>query len=133
LLIAPLHLSAEAFEVYVDPRGTESPEDIIKNGLSDSFQYFGRASGYEFKDPANAYVSSDPTFLATAMVRERRISNWLLRQLVIGRTTQKTSQGNPPKTSGVHKQNFLGKISEEIYDEERTIQRRADYGSVEAG
>lgn len=27
----------------------------------------------------------------------------------------------PPKISGVQKYNFLGKISEEIYDEERTI------------
>ena len=33
-----------------------------------------------------------------------------------------------PKISGVQKQNFLGKISEEIFDEEWTIQRRADIG-----
>ena len=39
----------------------------------------------------------------------------------------------PPKISGVQKWNFLGKVSEEIYDEERTIQRRTDHGSVEAG
>ena len=41
--------------------------------------------------------------------------------------------GHPPKVSGVQKYHFLGKVSEEIYDEERTIQRRADHGSVEAG
>jgi hypothetical protein len=77
LLIAPIHLSAQAFEVHVGPGVTESQENTVINGLGDSFQYFENAFGYRFQGPANAYVSSDPTFLATAMVRERRISNWL--------------------------------------------------------
>ena len=75
--IAPIHLSAQTFEVHVGPGVSDAQENTVRNGLSDSFQYFGRAFGYQFKGPANAYVSSDPTFLATAMVRERRISNWL--------------------------------------------------------
>lgn len=77
LLIAPIHSSAQAFEVQIGPGVTESQEDTVKNGLSNSFQYFGRAFGYQFNGPANVYVSSDPKFLATAMVRERQISNWL--------------------------------------------------------
>ncbi len=39
----------------------------------------------------------------------------------------------PPKISGVQKWNFLGKITEEIFDDERTIHRCADHGYLEAG
>jgi hypothetical protein len=39
----------------------------------------------------------------------------------------------PTKISGFQKLNFLSKIFEDIYDEERTIQRRADYEHLEAG
>ncbi len=39
----------------------------------------------------------------------------------------------PPKISGVQKWNFLGKITEEIFDDERTIHRCADHGHLEAG
>lgn len=77
LLVAPVHLSAQAFEVHSGPGVTGSQQDTVTNGLTESFRYFERAFGYQFNGPANVYMSSDPRFLATAMVRERKISNWL--------------------------------------------------------
>ena len=41
--------------------------------------------------------------------------------------------GNSPELSGGQKENVRGKLSEEILGENRTIQRRADYGDFEAG
>ena len=55
-----------------------------------------------------------------------KIERW--HQTMKNRVLLENYYGNPPKISGVQKSNFLGKVSEEIYDEERTIQRRTDHG-----
>ena len=77
LFLLPLSGNAESINLNIGPGVSSSQANAVIEGMDASIAYFQTAFGYRFEGPANAYLSSDPAYLARAMVRERRIPDYL--------------------------------------------------------
>jgi hypothetical protein len=75
---------------------------------------------------SNSSLSHKPPNFGDSLRRNQTFKDRIVKQ--ISRAWASFARVIPPKISGVQKWNFLGKISEDIYDEDSTVQRRADYG-----